>query len=259
MDLKPFSVEQIRELVMSVESIDDELLSAMAEDPRVGVKKLYQRLQREQVIRQYDAWRVAALFGCEDELRERGCSLIAGVDEAGRGPLAGPVVAAAVIFDQPVQLPWLNDSKKLSPSKRDALAWQIKKQSLAWAVGVSTVSEILRLNIYQASLVAMRRAVNALEISPQHLLVDGFSIPELDIPQTALVGGDGRSASIAAASIVAKTTRDRLMEVCHYLYPRYGFDRHKGYGTPGHLEALKQYGPCPLHRTGFAPVQILVE
>lgn len=259
MDLKSLLVEQIRELVMSVESIDEEFLSAMAEDPRAGVKNLYQRLQRKQVIRQHETRRVAALFSYEDALRERGYSVIAGVDEAGRGPLAGPVVAAAVIFDLPVQLLYLNDSKKLTPSKREALAWQIKKQSLAWAVGVSTVSEILRLNIYQASLVAMRRAVNALEISPEYVLVDGFSIPELDVPQTALVGGDGRSASIAAASIIAKTTRDKLMEVCHHLYPQYGFDRHKGYGTPGHLAALKQYGPCPLHRAGFAPVYRLVK
>lgn len=241
-------------MVMSAESTDVELLRAMAKDPRIGVKKLYQRLQRKQQIRQDETCRVAALFVHEDELRELGYNLIGGVDESGRGPLAGPVVAAAVVFDVPVHLPWLNDSKKLTPSKREALAWQIKKKSLAWAVGMSTVSEIMRLNIYQASLVAMRRAVKALEISPDHVLVDGFSIPELDVPQTALVGGDGRSASIAAASVIAKTTRDRLMEVCHHLYPQYGFGQHKGYGTPEHLEALKQYGPCPLHRMGFAPV-----
>ena len=240
---------------MSVEPTNMEFLQAMAEDPRISVQKLYQRLLRKQKLRQEEASRMASLFIQEDDLRARGYSVIAGVDEAGRGPLAGPVVAAAVVFDNHVDLPGLNDSKKLTSSRREALAWQIKKQSLAWAVGVSTVSEILRLNIHQASLVSMRRAIQGLELNPEHVLVDGFAIPGLEVSQTALVGGDGRSAAIAAASIVAKTTRDRLMEVCHHLYPQYGFDRHKGYGTSEHLQALEQHGPCPLHRMGFAPVQ----
>jgi ribonuclease HII len=255
LNLKSFSVEQIRDLVMSVEPTEIEFLQAMAEDPRMGVQKLYQRLLRKRRQQQEEAGRMALLFLQEDDLRARGYRVIAGVDEAGRGPLAGPVVAAAVVFGKQVDLPGLNDSKKLTSSRREALAWQIKKQSLAWAVGVSTVSEILRLNIHQASLVAMRRAVLGLEVSPEHVLADGFAIPGLEAAQTSLVGGDGRSAVIAAASIIAKTTRDRLMEVCHHLYPRYGFDRHKGYGTAGHLQALEQYGPCPLHRMGFVPVQ----
>ncbi len=195
-----------------------------------------------------------ALYRYEEELFRQGVSLVAGVDEAGRGPLAGPVVAAAVILPGRVHLPGLNDSKKVSPNRREELALRIKQIALDWAIGISTVNEIELLNIHFASLLAMRRAVQGLSLLPQYLLVDGRFPLELALPQRALVGGDGLSASIAAASILAKVTRDQLMQVCHHLYPQYGFDRHKGYPTSAHRQALSRWGPCPLHRSGFRGV-----
>ncbi|MDQ0287583.1 ribonuclease HII [Desulfofundulus luciae] len=191
----------------------------------------------------------------EEELLDQGYSLVAGVDEAGRGPLAGPVVAAAVILPGRVFLPGLNDSKKVSPGRREDLAHRIKQVALDWAIGISTVNEIELLNIHFASLLAMRRAVQGLSVVPQFLLVDGRFTLDLSLPQRALVGGDASSASIAAASILAKVTRDQLMQVCHYLYPQYGFDRHKGYPTSAHRQALARWGPCPLHRPGFRGVR----
>lgn len=202
----------------------------------------------------------AGLLRYDNELRLQGFTLIAGVDEAGRGPLAGPVVAAAVILPDGVRLPGLNDSKKLSAAKRETLAVQIKKTALAWAVGLATVSEIERENIHRASLWAMKRAVRGLEIVPHYLLVDGRAlIPDLPVSQRALAGGDGLSAAVAAASILAKVTRDHLMRTYHHVYPEYGFDRHKGYPTAAHLEKLSAFGPCPIHRAGFRPVKELSE
>nr|WP_243113833.1 ribonuclease HII [Desulfofundulus salinum] len=191
----------------------------------------------------------------EEELLYQGYSLVAGVDEAGRGPLAGPVVAAAVILPGRVFLPGLNDSKKVSPERREDLAHRIKQVALDWAIGISTVNEIELLNIHFASLLAMRRAVQGLSVVPQFLLVDGRFPLNLSLPQRALVGGDASSASIAAASILAKVTRDQLMQVCHHLYPQYGFDRHKGYPTSAHRQALARWGPCPLHRASFRGVR----
>jgi len=201
----------------------------------------------------------AGLLHFDDQLRHRGVALLAGVDEAGRGPLAGPVVAAAVILPAGLLLPGLNDSKKITAVKREALARQIKKIALAWAVGVSTVGEIERMNIHRASLLAMQRAVSGLEPAPEFLLIDGRHKIDLALPQQPLVGGDGVSASIAAASIIAKVTRDHLMQICDLLFPQYGFAAHKGYPTPAHLHALSVYGPCPLHRAGFRPVREWLE
>ena len=195
----------------------------------------------------------------EEDLRAAGYEVVAGVDEAGRGPLAGPVVAAAVILPPQAWLPYLNDSNKLTAKKREELAVLIKKNALGWATGMSTVEEILQQNIHQAGLVAMRRAVQDLPGKPTYLLVDGFKITGLDLPQTPLIGGDGLSASIAAASILAKVTRDQLMDSYDRLYPEYGFRRHKGYATPEHLQALKRFGPCPIHRAGFQPVRDMLE
>ncbi|SHJ62829.1 ribonuclease HII [Desulfofundulus thermosubterraneus] len=194
-------------------------------------------------------------FRYEEELLRQGYSLVAGVDEAGRGPLAGPVVAAAVILPGRVFLPGLNDSKKISPGRREDLAHRIKQVALDWAIGISTVNEIELLNIHYASLLAMRRAVRSLAVAPQFLLVDGRFPLNLSLPQRALVDGDASCASIAAASILAKVTRDQLMQVCHHLYPQYGFDRHKGYPTSAHRQALVRWGPCPLHRPSFRGVR----
>ncbi|HUH41045.1 MAG TPA: ribonuclease HII [Castellaniella sp.] len=185
--------------------------------------------------------------------------LVAGVDEAGRGPLAGPVFAAAVILDVTRPIHGLDDSKKLSPARREALAMQIKAQALGWCIRSVTAAEIDRINILQASLLAMRLACQGLDRVPQLILVDGNRLPiGLPCEARALVGGDGTDANIAAASILAKTARDAWCLDLHQRYPMYGFDHHKGYGTPLHLARLLEHGPCPEHRSSFAPVRGLV-
>lgn len=185
--------------------------------------------------------------------------LVAGVDEAGRGPLAGPVFAAAVILDIERPIRGLNDSKKLSPARREVLAAQIKAQAMAWCIQSVSAAEIDRINILQASLLAMRQACQGLQRVPELILVDGNRLPTgLPCEARALVGGDGADASIAAASILAKTARDAWCLDLHQRYPLYGFDRHKGYGTALHLARLLEHGPCPEHRSSFAPVRRLV-
>ena len=180
--------------------------------------------------------------------------LVCGIDEAGRGPLAGPVVAAAVILDPARPIAGLNDSKKLSERKRAALADLIRQNALAWCVAEASVEEIDRLNILQATLLAMQRAVAGLSVRPESALVDGNRCPRLDIPVEAVVKGDGQIASIAAASILAKTVRDAGMLALHAQYPQYGFDRHMGYPTAAHCAALQAHGASPVHRKSFGPV-----
>ena len=182
-------------------------------------------------------------------------TLICGVDEAGRGPLAGPVFAAAVILDENHPITGLADSKKLSEKKREKLAVEIRQHALAWAIGYADVLEIDRINILQASLLAMKRAVENLRLIPAQVLVDGLYCPPLAMPSQAIVKGDGSVAQISAASILAKTARDAVMLELHVRYPQYGFDRHKGYGTAEHLAALRHHGASPVHRVSFAPVK----
>jgi len=181
--------------------------------------------------------------------------LICGVDEAGRGTLAGPVSAAAVILDPARPIEGLADSKKLSEKQRDRLAPLIRERALAWAVAYAEVEEIDRLNILQATLLAMRRAVEALSIRPQQVLVDGLYCPQTGIPSQAIVKGDSKVAAISAASILAKTARDELMLALHGCYPQYGFDAHKGYPTAAHLAALREHGVSAVHRKTFKPVR----
>jgi ribonuclease HII len=183
--------------------------------------------------------------------------LIAGVDEAGRGPLAGPVVAAAVILDPAQRISGLRDSKELSARARERLAIEIRVHAVAWAVAQSDVGEIDALNILQATLLAMQRAVQRLAQRPEVVWIDGQHCPALDCPTRAIVGGDGTIAAIAAASILAKTDRDAMLSELDRDYPQYGFCRHKGYGTPEHLAALAAHGPCPAHRRSFSPVSQL--
>ncbi|HHW79074.1 MAG TPA: ribonuclease HII [Xanthomonadaceae bacterium] len=180
--------------------------------------------------------------------------LIAGVDEAGRGPLAGPVVAAAVILDPAHPIAGLADSKKLSANRRERLAVEIRAKALAWALGRAEAAEIDRINILQASLLAMRRAVAALSIVPERVLVDGNRCPALTCPCQAIVKGDATVPAISAASILAKVARDAELRRLHDRYPRYGFAQHKGYPTVAHRDALRRHGPCPEHRCSFAPV-----
>ncbi len=180
--------------------------------------------------------------------------LIAGVDEAGRGPLAGPVIAAAVILDPARPIAGLADSKKLSPTRRERLAAEIRAKASAWALGRADVAEIEQINILQATLLAMQRAVAALSLAPAKVLVDGNRCPILDYPCQAIIRGDVTVPVISAASILAKVARDAELRVLHDRFPDYGFARHKGYPTAAHRDALRRYGPCPEHRRTFAPV-----
>jgi ribonuclease HII len=195
-------------------------------------------------------------FRHEKALMRAGVWPVAGVDEAGRGPLAGPVSAAAVILDPKKPLRGLNDSKKLSSAARAQLFDQICERALAVGVGLASVEEIDRLNIRNATFLAMRRALQALALPPVHALIDGDASPrDLFCPAQTIVKGDAISLSISAASIIAKVTRDRLMERLHEAWPLYGFADHMGYGVPAHLAALRAHGPCPYHRMSFAPVR----
>ncbi|MCB2186069.1 MAG: ribonuclease HII [Deltaproteobacteria bacterium] len=190
----------------------------------------------------------------EEEFFRRGLVLVAGVDEVGRGPLAGPVVAAAVILEPGWPDPGVADSKTLSAPRREKLDAQIRATARAWAVGEASPAEIDRLNILRASLLAMVRAVEALGVEPEFLLIDGNHSLPLELPQEAVVKGDSLCRSVAAASIVAKVRRDRMMREFHQRYPAYNFAANKGYGTAEHQRALAEHGPCPLHRQSFAPV-----
>lgn len=190
-------------------------------------------------------------FSYERAAMLKGYSCVCGVDEAGRGPLAAPVFAAAVILPTGLEIPGLNDSKKLSAKKREYLFDVIQEKALAYSVAYATEKEIDEINILQATFLAMRRAVEGLVPRPDYALVDGNRLPELSVPAETIIKGDGLSASIAAASIMAKVSRDRLMEEIDRIYPQYQFAKHKGYGTALHVEMLKKYGPCPVHRRSF--------
>lgn len=181
-------------------------------------------------------------------------TIIAGVDEVGRGPLAGPVLAAAVILTKPIL--GLRDSKKLTEKKRIQLCEIIKREARCWAIGMASVAEIDEINILQASLLAMKRSVHNLKIKPHKVLVDGNKCPDITIEVEAIIGGDDLIAEISAASIIAKVTRDQMMVQLAKEYPLFGFDQHKGYGTPSHLKAIALYGITPIHRMSFAPVKI---
>lgn len=206
------------------------------------------RKSQEQLIAQYHEMSVH-----ENQLREKGYVYIAGIDEAGRGPLAGPVVAGAVILqpDTDLVIPGIDDSKKLTALRRAKLLEEIKEKAIAWSVGIADVETIDRINILQATKQAMKMAVDGLKVQPQVLMVDAVELPEISLPQQPLIHGDALSVSIAAASIVAKETRDAMMVAMDELYPEYGFASNKGYGSAQHIAALRQYGPCPIHRRTF--------
>lgn len=190
-------------------------------------------------------------FSIEKAKNALGYINVCGIDEAGRGPLCGPVVAAACILPLDVNIPRLNDSKKLSPRVRQALFDEIREKAVAYSIGYGTVEEIDRYNILEATLLAMRRAVDGLEIPPDYLLVDGNIFRDFDLPGESVIKGDATSSSIAAASILAKVTRDMLCDELDAIYPEYGIKQHKGYGTKAHMDALRKYGPTPCHRKQF--------
>jgi ribonuclease HII len=235
------------------------LLQALENDSRRGAQALAKQIRARRRKSRAEAERLRKLLRFETELWEQGFNLIAGVDEAGCAPLAGPVVASAVILPKNYRLLGLNDSKKiLDAAKRDEMAAQIKKDAVCWAVGRAEVAEIDEINIYHAGLLAMRRAVEGLESVPDYVLVDARKIPQCPAPQRGIIHGDMLSASIAAASIIAKTTRDAHMAEMDRLYPGYSFASHKGYGTPAHYQALNTLGVLPIHRRSFAPIRQLL-
>lgn len=183
---------------------------------------------------------------------------VAGVDEVGRGPLCGPVVTAAVILDPARPILGLNDSKKLTEARREALYDEIQEKALAWCIARAEVDEIDRLNILHATMLAMQRAVEGLSVTPKLALIDGNRCPKLSVPSAPVIGGDAEVPAIAAASILAKVSRDREMQALDLIYPGYGLAGHKGYPTPAHLEALRRLGPTPIHRRSFAPVRMAI-
>ena len=229
------------------------LLRLLQGDERAGAVSLAALLTRRLAEHRSERLRVERLFALRRRLASAGALHVAGVDEVGVGPLAGPVVAAAVILRMRVVLPGLDDSKRLSAPARERLDVAIRAQAVAIGVGAVWPPELDRLNVYHAALEAMRRAVVALATAPDHVLVDARTIPGIAAPQTALVHGDARDGSIAAASIVAKVHRDAIMARQERVHPGYGFARHMGYPTPEHLDALRRLGPSPLHRRSFAP------
>jgi ribonuclease HII len=256
-DLRRMSVRELRERCLeSHQAVPGGLLEALETDPRSGAKRLAELVRARRLRNRREGQRLHGLLRFELELWQRGCARVAGVDEAGMAPLAGPVVAAAVILPHNCKLRGLNDSKKIpDASRREELAGQIKESSLCWSVGRAEVEEIDRLNIYHAGLLAMGRAVEGLRLQPDFVLVDARTIPRCPYPQKGIVHGDALSASIAAASILAKTTRDACMVELDRLYSGYGFASHKGYPTPEHLRQLRRLGALPVHRRSFAPVR----
>ena len=238
------------------EGTDEALLAALEQDGRRAARDLARRVRARRERGRAEEERLTRLLEYESELWGRGVELVAGVDEAGMAPLAGAVVAAAVILPRGYRLPGLNDSKKvIGEEKRRRMAERIKQDAICWAVGRAEVEEIDRLNIYHAGLLAMHRAVEGLSVKPAFALVDARHIPGCPCPQRGIVGGDALSASIAAASVIAKTTRDAYMAELDRLYPGYGLAAHKGYPTPQHYEAIRRLGVTPVHRRSFAPVR----
>ena len=244
------TVSEIKaELETVTEEELEELIAKYRQDGRAGVRRLAESAQKKLAKLEAERKRMWQMTGYEREYAYLG--RICGIDEAGRGPLAGPVVAGAVILpaDQPIL--WLNDTKQLSARRREELYDVIMEKAVAVGVGYASPARIDEINILQATYEAMREAVAGLRVSPQALLNDAVKIPGIDLPQIPIIRGDAKSASIAAASIVAKVTRDRLMVEYDKIMPQYGFASNKGYGSPSHIEALKKYGPSPIHRATF--------
>jgi ribonuclease HII len=252
MELNKLSLEEIREqLLRGNQPITAHFLNKLGRDPRQGARKIYELLKKRYEKERTDRVRVLNMLNFERVLWKSGIQSVAGIDEVGIGPLAGPVVAAAVVFPPGTELAGIDDSKRLDIDQRVKMEAVIRRTATAIGVGMAEVGEIDRLNIYHAALLAMRRAVEALPVKPDHLLIDARIIPDVSIPQNAFFKGDGINFSIAAASIIAKTFRDRLMQDLEKKYPGYGFAQHKGYGTAEHQNSIRQLGPCPVHRMSF--------
>lgn len=252
MKFSNLSIEEMREQFLGGDQpVTAHFLNKLSRDPRQGVRKLHELLKKRYEKERTERQRIQNMLNFERLLWQSGIRSIAGVDEVGIGPLAGPVVAAAVVFPPGTELAGVDDSKRLEPEQRVKLEGVIRQSATAIGVGLAGIGEIDYLNIYHAALLAMRRAIEALPVTPEHLLIDARIIPGISIPQNSFNKGDGINFSIAAASIIAKNHRDRLMEELEKQYPGYGFAQHKGYGTPEHQNAIRELGPCPIHRLSF--------
>ena len=231
-----------------------EFIELCRHDSRKSVQTILRRYERAQKERE----RLHAMYAYERAAAEAGRTIVAGVDEAGRGPLAGPVAVAAVILPQECHLPRLNDSKKLSAAVREALYDEIVNAAISYHVTLIDAETIDRMNILQATRMGMYEAIDALSPTPDEVLIDAVELPKLTMPSNSIIKGDAKSASIAAASILAKVTRDHLMEQYDTEYPNYGFAKHKGYGTQEHIDAIRKYGVCPIHRKSFEPIRSML-
>lgn len=241
--------------VIEGRALDAATEAALKADPRAGARSILDAIARRRFENRSEGQRLRQLLRYETALWESGIFSVAGVDEAGMSPLAGPVAAAAVVFAPGARILGVDDSKKLDAGDRERLAVEIKESALAWAIGFAAVEEIDTINIYWAGQLAMRRALQGLALAPEHVLIDGRRLRELSIPQQGIIKGDARSMSIAAASILAKTARDALMCKLDADHPGYGFARHKGYPVREHVAALRRLGVSPIHRRSFTPVR----
>ncbi|MFS9049226.1 ribonuclease HII [Streptococcus parasanguinis] len=252
------TIKEIKEQLASIQRLDDPLLTELEQDSRSGVIQAIAKRKREIQKRLDEDERLEGMLAYEKECYARGLELIAGVDEVGRGPLAGPVVAAAVILPKACKIPGLNDSKKIPKSKHKEIYEAVLQNAIAIGIGAKDNQVIDQVNIYEATKLAMMEAIGQLEPQPQHLLIDAMRL-DLPISQTSIIKGDANSLSIAAASIVAKVTRDQMMEEFDKEYPGYDFAQNAGYGTAKHLAGLDKLGVTPIHRRSFEPVKSMCE
>ena len=252
------TIKEIKEQLANIQRLDDPLLAELEKDDRSGVIQAIAKRKREIQKRINEDERLEGMLAYEKECYARGMELIAGVDEVGRGPLAGPVVAAAVILPKACKIPGLNDSKKIPKSKHKEIYEAVLQNAIAIGIGIKDNQVIDQVNIYEATKLAMMEAIGQLEPQPQHLLIDAMRL-DLPIPQTSIIKGDANSLSIAAASIVAKVTRDQMMEEFDREYPGYDFAQNAGYGTAKHLAGLDKLGVTPIHRRSFEPVKSMCE
>ena len=252
------TIKEIKEQLANIQRLDDPLLAELEQDSRSGVIQAIAKRKREIQKRIDEDERLEGMLAYEKECYARGMELIAGVDEVGRGPLAGPVVAAAVILPKACKIPGLNDSKKIPKSKHKEIYEAVLQNAIAIGIGIKDNHVIDQVNIYEATKLAMMEAIGQLEPQPQHLLIDAMRL-DLPISQTSIIKGDANSLSIAAASIVAKVTRDQMMEEFDKEYPGYDFAQNAGYGTAKHLAGLDKLGVTPIHRRSFEPVKSMCE
>lgn len=252
------TIKEIKECLSTIDRLDHPLFEELIVDGRAGVQVAISKRKRELQKQVEEDLRLEKMLAYEKELYAQGIQLIAGVDEVGRGPLAGPVVAAAVILPENCKIPGLNDSKKIPKSKHQAIYQAVLDQALSVGIGVKDNQVIDQVNIYEATKLAMLEAIQELDQQPQHLLIDAMKL-DLPISQTSIIKGDANSLSIAAASVVAKVTRDQMMAAYDQEYPGYDFGQNAGYGTTKHLEGLEKHGVTPIHRRSFEPIKSMID